>query len=364
MQRETMQSETMQYEYISHETMLKEKFIALVTHINSQNAQSLRTMTDLILYNIFCVLKTTKPYLSLLYRFIFHTYKQDPLTACHILSGFIQFGQNADGKPYKPLIDYFVIEAFNTLHKAYGWAILKPCLTALRAIHYENEPLYKHIVGSIVNQLNQDVNDMLYSSDLCHHLPREKSFTWGWFSYEIARAYYTILLRNKKELTAKDIRNIMMLYRKLLSKMRQNVPAVARITNEPTLKIETNWNSILTVLADYKWASDIIDKTLNDEPESASANEVETVASANEVEANEVVEAVASEAVAVAVANEVVAVANEVVAVANANEVVANEVVAVANANEAVAVASEAAPEAELHPSEKNNSWLYKLFGW
>jgi hypothetical protein len=359
MQSEPMQSEPIQYEYISHETMIKEKFIALITQINTRNGQSLRTMTDLILYNIFCVLKTIKPYLSLLYRLIFHTYKQDPLTACHILSGFIQFGQNIDGKPYKPLIDYFVIEAFNTLHKAYGWAILKPCLTALRAIHYETEPLYKHIVGCIVKQLNQDVNDMLYTSDVCCHLPREKSFTWGWFSYEIARAYYAILLRNKKELTAKDIRNIMMLYRKLLTKLRQNVSAVVRITSEPTPQIDTNWNSILTVLADYKWASDIIDKTLNDdEPESASASASEVVASANEA-----VAVVASEAVVASASEAVAVVANEAAPVAAPEAAVkAAPVAAVKAAPEAAVKANEVAPE--LHPSEKNNSWLYKLFGW
>ncbi len=274
-----MQSEDMQSDPdmqsnpdMQSDTILKEQLITLITQINSQHLNTIREITVTLLYNSFCVFKTTKPYVSLLYRLIFHTYKENPLIAFHILSGFIKFGQYCH--TYKPLIDYFVIEAFNALQKEYGWAILKPCAIALREIHYINEPLFQHMIGCIVRQLKQDTNDMPYSSDLCYNLPREKSYTWGWFSFDIARAYYS---DNRNEISAKQLRNNMMLYRKLLTKLRKNVLDIVRITNEPTVKIEENMNSILNVLAKYYWAADIIDETLDDESEEAEplADEVE-----------------------------------------------------------------------------------------
>jgi hypothetical protein len=318
-----------------------------------------------------------------------------------MLSGFILLGQTKDGEPYKPLIDYFVIEAFKSLQKEYGWAILKPCLTALHTINYRNELLFQYIVSCIVKQLNKDINELPYNSDLCFHLPREKSFTWGWFSFDIAKAYYTVLFYKRKELRGKELRgkelrNVMMLYRKLLTKLRKTGLDVVRIPSEPATKIEGNWDSLLSVLAEYKRANDIVDATLTD-----CANGVE--ASTNAVVASEVVvvveaastsEAVASEAVASeAVASEAVAseaVASEAVAseveaseAVVASEVVASEAVVASEvvASEAVAESTNAVVESdavvestnavaeneaepEMHPSEKNNSWLYKLFGW
>ena len=125
-----MQSETMQSETMQSDTILQDQLIILISQINAQHLNTIREITVTILYNSFCVFKTTKLYVSLLYRLIFHTYKENPLIAFHILSGFIKFGQCYN--TYKPLIDYFVMEAFNALQKEYGWAILKPCAIALR----------------------------------------------------------------------------------------------------------------------------------------------------------------------------------------------------------------------------------------
>jgi hypothetical protein len=326
------------------ETMIKDQFITLINEINAENVHTIREMTAVLLYNSLCLLKTSKLYLSLLYRLLFHTYKKNPLVSSHMLGGFILLGQTKDGELYKPLIDYFVIEAFKSLQKEYGWAILKPCLTALHTINYRNELLFQYIVSCIVKQLEKDVNELPYNSDLCFHLPREKSFTWGWFSFDIAKAYYAVLFYNRKELRGKELRNVMMLYRKLLTKLRKTGLHVARIPNQSATKIEENWASLLSVLAEYKWANDIVDATLTD----CAENKVETNAVEASTSANEV---------------EVVASANEVEAVASANEVVveaasANEVVVEAASTNAVVA------EPELHPSEKNNSWLYKLFGW
>ena len=302
-----MQSQDMQ-----SETIIKHQLITLIHEINAENVHTIREMTAVLLYNSLCLLNTSKIYLSLLYRLLFHAYKKNPLVSSHMLGGFILLGQTKDGELYKPLIDYFVIEAFKSLQKEYGWAILKPCLTALHTINYRNELLFQYIVSCIVKQLEKDVNELPYNSDLCFHLPREKSFTWGWFSFDIAKAYYAVLFYNRKELRGKELRNVMMLYRKLLTKLRKSGLDAVRIPTEPATKIEENWASLLTVLAEYKWANDIVDATLTDCAESNSASEA----------------AVASEA---------------------------------EPASEA-AVASEAEPE--MHPSKKNNSWLYKLFGW
>ena len=354
MQSETMQSETMQSETMQSDTILQDQLITLVTEINAQNLNTIREITVTILYNSLCV-KTSKLYVSLLYRLIFHTYKENPLIAFHILSGFIKFGQCYN--TYKPLIDYFVMEAFNALQKEYGWAILKPCAIALREIDYTNETLFQHMIGCVVRQLKQDTNDMPYSSDLCFNLPREKSYTWGWFSFDIARAYCS---DNTKEMNAKQLRNNMMLYRKLLTKLRKNVLDIVRITNEPTVKIEENWNSILNVLAKYYWAADIIDETLNDD-ESEVADGVEGAQPFEDgVEGAEPFEDGVEETEPQA-KEEPLAEPQEQPLAETPDGVEGAEPLAEPQ-EQPLAEPKGGVEGAE--PLEKNNSWLYKLFGW
>ena len=337
------------------ETILKDQFTCLIYQINAQDFQSIREITHTILHLIFCEKKNTNLYLSLLYKLIFHTYKHNPLASFKILSGFIEFGQSDYGNAYKPLIDYIVMEAFNNLFEEYGWATIKPCVIALREINYMNETLYKNIVRRIVKQLDQDVNEMPYSSELCYNLPREKSFTWGWFSYDIARAYYSILFTQKKEINAKQLRNIMMLYRKLLTKLRKNAINNIKIISSPALKIEATWESIINVLAEYQWANDFINETLTVD------ESVEAVPS----------EAVPSEAVPSEAQSEVqteVQTEAQTEAPSEVQTEVQSEAPSEAEPEvQSEALQSEAEPESaepELHPSEKNNSWLYKLFGW
>ena len=142
---------------------MKRQLIALVGLINANEKNSICEITANILYNSLCLAgEETATYLSLLYRLIFHAYKYNPSAACHILSGFIQFGHSAQGVPYKPLLDYFVIEAFNELLNMFGWTILKPCVMTLRDTNpnYLKEPLFNHLLSQIGSQLNEDKNDI------------------------------------------------------------------------------------------------------------------------------------------------------------------------------------------------------------
>jgi len=372
--------------------LLQNQIITLVKELNAEQ-NTTAELTDHILYNIFCIYKNTN-YLSQVYKLIFYAFKQKPELAYSMLSGFIQFGQSPSGNQYKPLLDYFAIEAFNGLLKMGGWAILKPCIVQLRSsiYNFSIEPLFKHIVERIVIQIKTDMNDIPYNSDLCCYLPREKSFVWGWVSHNIARAYYNDpKYKVKCGRGEKKMRKYMMLYRKLITHLRKNTLEMMRINASTTYasttyaseKIEESWAGISNTLAavEYQWAADIVDKCIYCPavgekvvdisacevlrvcelvPVIASANEVEVVAAeANEVEvvaaeANEVVAAEANEVV------EVAASASETVAAeAEANEVVASETVVVANASETVV-----ANEVVVAEPVKNTGWLYSLFGW
>ena len=267
---------------------MESQIISLVKAINEENIAEIEELTNLILYN--CLYVEPYFYLTLLYKLIFHSYKKNPEIACQILSCFIQFGQSNLGEPYKPMLDYFAIEAFNRLVRLWGWSVVKPCVFSLRNMNYTVEPLFKHIVECIVNQLSRDTNVLpVDQSDLCFKLPREKSYTWGWFSYIVAHAYYAKELRQSyKTNEKKEVSScIMMIYRKLLTKLRKNIAPVNITTSRPPVweKMEEEWESILNVLAEYQWESYIINEVAN---EAANANASETAnASASETAQSE-----------------------------------------------------------------------------
>ncbi len=242
---------------------MQEQVIALIHLINTDQLDLLSELTSTIIYNSLFLCEKSTTYLSILYQLIFHTYKYNPTAACHILNGFIEFGYSANGMLYKPMIDYFVVEAFTGLFEIGGWSVLKPCLMVLcdSNPNYLNDSLFQHILAQIVSQLKQDENDMLYSSNLCYNLPREKSFSWGWFSYDLTRAYYS---KNKIP-TPKELRKYMMLYRKLLTSLRKN--ALNNLVYQPDTqgKIEENWTDLLNALCHYKWAGDIIKNVINND---------------------------------------------------------------------------------------------------
>ena len=211
------------------EDRLHDEIITLVRLINESNKKEIKDLISNILYNTFYIYEDIR-YIYIPYKLIFHTYKQDPEISYNILSGFIQFGQSQEGNQYKPMIDYFVIEAFNGLLKLGGWTILKPCIIILKNnIHkLTKEPIIKHILTSIVLQLLKERDDTTAISNLCYNLPREKSFTWGWFSYYIANALHygpNKIGSNKigpHKVGQKQLRKNMMIYRKLITKLRIN----------------------------------------------------------------------------------------------------------------------------------------------
>ena len=328
------------------------QIVSLVKQINQQQKDSLGDIMDKSLTDILCSSPTNQHYLALVYKLIFYTYKHNskPEIACELLSGLIQFGQSQAGAPYKPMLDYFAIEAFNGLLQMRGWTILKPCVNTLKEtlLNYKSEPLFKHIVTCIVKQLSQDVNDMPYSSDLCYHLPHEKSFVLGWFSYIIASTYYAEL-NGKPKLTAKQLRKYMMFYRKLLIRLRKNVVEYVIYPKPETKNIAENWESILEALdsSEYQWAGKLVSRTLAEEESPAVALENEVFVSVEVVTASE--------------------------AAGQASEAAAQAAAQAASASEAAQAASKAAVGAQAvtdvaeSPSEipeKKSSWLYSLFGW
>ena len=241
---------------------IQEQLITLVHLINTDQFFLISELTAIIVSNSLCLYEKSTTYLSILYQLIFYTYKYNPTAACHILNGFIQFGYSEYGTIYKPMLDYFVVEAYTGLVEIGGWSVLKPCVLVLRASNpnYLNDFLFQHILAETVKQLKQDENDKSYSSNLCYNLPREKSFSWGWFSYDLARAYYS----KNEILTPNQLRNCMMLYRKLLTGLRKKALNTIVYQPETQSKLEENWTDLLNALSHYTWASAIIKNTIND----------------------------------------------------------------------------------------------------
>lgn len=306
----------------------EEQIIALVEQIKAQNSEAVTEMTASFLSAVFSKSHT---YFPVLYKLILHTYRHSPPEmACALLKGFIHTTSTHTTSEHttsahttsrnKPLLDYLVVEAYHGLFKMGGWSLLKPCVLMLK--NHKEERLYQYILTSVVDQLKQDYL-IEPSTDLCFNLPREKSFSWGWFSYEVA-AYYTYGVPNVK-LNAKKLRNCMMVYRKVLTHLRQNCEKTSLPAYEAYDTTPLSWQTILTMLdvPEYQWASDII------------ADEI----AADEIEADAV--AADAEEAASEVAEESEEEANEADEVAVAKEVEAKEVA----------------------PREKK-SWFYSLFSW
>jgi len=270
--------------------LIRFEIVELIKEINNNEPRDVCENTEKILYRIYGDIITSEEIenVSVLYRLIFYAYKKNPILGYQMLSGFLQFGQSDEGLKYKPLLDHLAIEAFDKLIEIGGWAVLKECINNLRdnLIHLIHEPIFKHILSRITRQLYEDENEELNPdnlSDICHHLPREKSFTWGWFSYYIAEAYYIYAYDDSSYVAnKKQMRNNLMQYRKLITMLRRYVP-----TDDPDLtkqeielkikafeNIEESWEGILSGLSlpEYKWADDLID-CIMDSTDRASVSE-------------------------------------------------------------------------------------------
>jgi hypothetical protein len=258
-------------------------------------------------------------------------------------------------------MDYLAIEAFNGLLNMGGWSIIKPCVVHMRSTIYNfsNEPLFKHIIERVVIQLKTDMKDISYSSDVCYHLPREKSFVWGWFSHTVARAYFSDPKYNmKRGKGEKKMRKYMMLYRKLITHLRQNTLEMVPVYDaHAPEKMEESWNGVLKTLEteDYAWVATIIDRCLY----SASANDV-AVAQAI---ADEQVDEAPAQAIAHEQSNEVDEAPAQDEVEAPAQAPAADEVETPADEVETQAQAPAVEVQDEVVPV-KNSGWLYSLFGW
>ena len=249
-----------------HSHSLKYHLLELIKQINSNDKFVVREMTTITLNYIFENYEAGNDSLSLLYRLIFHTSKHNPEMACYMLCGFIQFGQTQQGYDYKPMLDHFVMKAFDGLKQQMGWSIIKPCILSLDNSfdNIYNEPLFDYIVYQVVCQMRYDINVFpYYISDVCHYLPREKSFIWGWFARNIAVSYYSQHGMNKNNISSKQLRKYLMYYRKTITNLRSIVPLVEQYI-ENDIMLEQDWDEILNTLNDieYQWAGDIIEPYL------------------------------------------------------------------------------------------------------
>jgi len=253
-------------DFHSHSHSLKYHLLELIKQINSNDKFVVREMTTITLNYIFENYEAGNDSLSLLYRLIFHTSKHNPEMACYMLCGFIQFGQTQQGYDYKPMLDHFVMKAFDGLKQQMGWSIIKPCILSLDNSfdNIYNEPLFDYIVYQVVCQMRYDINVFpYYISDVCHYLPREKSFIWGWFARNIAVSYYSQHGMNKNNISSKQLRKYLMYYRKTITNLRSIVPLVEQYI-ENDIMLEQDWDEILNTLNDieYQWAGDIIEPYL------------------------------------------------------------------------------------------------------
>jgi hypothetical protein len=245
-----------------------------------------------VLYSIFVNNKLTSSELNFhtkhLYKLIFYFCKEKLNASISIICGFIQFGKSSAGTKYKPMIDYFMMETFDALLNQCGWSIIKPFMNMLHNhIHkFQKENIFNYISNKIFNQLVIDIMSMKLSaqtttiSDICYHVPRERSFSFGWYSYYIACHMFGKENYYKQKLKQTHIRHYLMNYRKIINELRKHVieddsamkhdvysrpESTVSEMNYTTLKVEFNQPQ-------YKAIDEIVDSVL---PAAAQASEAE-----------------------------------------------------------------------------------------
>jgi hypothetical protein len=265
----------------------------LVNQLNNNysKASEVREMVAFLLHDIFSLYqreltsKETAEFITVIYELFLHSCKSNPAAACYIICGFIQFTHSNTGYQYKPMIDHFVLAAFDWLVENTGWSIIKPCIISLADsftdsnIPFTNEPFFNHIVYRIVKQLYADSNEAppYYNSDLCANLPREKSFVWGWFARYIAIAYFPT---GRKTISSKQMRMRLMWYRKLIGKLQEKkaVKFVLASAFDTDPETPSEWVELVAVLniEKYKWAKTLVFTALSvDEGPAAQASEAQ-----------------------------------------------------------------------------------------
>jgi hypothetical protein len=286
----------------------------LVNQLNNNysKAGEVRELVAVLLHDIFCLspkeltAKETAEFITVIYQLLLHSCKANPAAACYIICGFIQFSHSSAGYQYKPMIDHFVLAAFDGLVENAGWSILKPCILSL-ADSFTNsnttftyEPFFNHIVERIVKQLSADANEAppYYNSDLCANLPREKSFVWGWFARYIAIAYFPT---SRKTISSKQMRMRLMWYRKLIGKLqaKKAVKFVLASAFDTDPETPSEWAELVAVLnvEKYKWVQTLVFTALSvDEAPAAQQAQAQAQAPAEQRDEVEIVEVEAPKA--------------------------------------------------------------------
>ena len=165
----------------------------------------------------------TTDHMNKLYNLIFEYSQKDIYISPEVMCGFMLFGKSKNGKKSKPMIDYLMIEAIDILLETDGWSVIKPIVVMMKEeiTNFESEETFGYICKKIIKQLNTDKSMIETSvSDLSKHLPRERSYEWGWFSYYIVSEMYR--QKEHKPIKKRFLRKYLMEYRKLLTTLRNS----------------------------------------------------------------------------------------------------------------------------------------------
>ena len=291
----------------------RDEILALVRVLNDCGANNDSSDNKIIFTKVFKLLATifkapvqqceTNEALSILYRLIFQTFHKNRTSAYSILSGFILFGQTRLGRRFKPLLDHLEIEAVDEFLILGGWSILKNCLTTLKenvGDSLTNEPVFIHLVSRVILQLNEDANalDTDTITELCCCLPRERSYTWGWFAYYVAHAFYQGIGARRERVNSKTMRSYLKYYRKMITTLRRAIYdydpeaydgyyyEISVNGNEMAYNISETWFELLLELSgqEYSWIYRLFNMPfVYAEPATVEAHEIAAEADEAEV---------------------------------------------------------------------------------
>ena len=218
-----------------------------------------------------------------LYKLIIYFSNSNRNASIKIMGGFIQFGKSNTGKQYRPMIDYFMMEIVDILLNQCGWSIIKPVLNMLRENiqKFQKDSTFKYISNKIMKQLEADrlnIEALQPISNLCYYMPREKSFTFGWYSYYIACELYGNKNYYNETLKKTHIRHYLMIYRKFINELCRNVVIMQTDTvPDESLHIDLKYSDLQTEFNKplYKRVDEIIETVLPVEEEHVEEEHVE-----------------------------------------------------------------------------------------
>ena len=260
---------------------------SITNQINTNISDEVEKLLKTIFINNRTSVIETNSYTKDLYKLIIYFSKSNPNASIKIMSGFIKFGKSNTGKQYKPMIDYFMMESVDLLLNECGWSIIKPLLNMLRENikKLQKDSTFNYISNKIIKQINEDRTSVKIVqeqeqeqpepiSNLCYYMPREKSFTFGWYSYYIACKLYGNKHYYNQSIKKTDIRHYLMNYRKMINELCCNIVIMkpdednktvhAETVHTETLHIDLNYSDLQTEFnkPHYKRVNEIIETVL------------------------------------------------------------------------------------------------------